>query len=549
MSAPIALFVGAALEPMPLLLPAPSPSIEAVPFDVTLGAAIALVVPVMAPAPITVRAPAEPVLDVLLDGKWLPDDFGMPGEVDQPAREDRPAEPRAASGEPMVLEKNLDSWLAAFGRRERSNRPAPDGESDPQMVQLDEPDAAPTGAPDRLTTLIPSLELTGIGLTGVAMPVTVARREVRPTPEVKAVPSDRLAPIIDDGLIDAETLVRTRRVDEPTIEIGGFGFSDLPTLPDIVPDQAPTFAPSAAEVPDRAPVAGPDLNPVALGSQEAPTPATDLIQRSNQSAPADRRLMDVVRLRTVEAARRTEFSAPSRELENIGTHGAGIAGAVLRETGGEASPDSRSSGRRSEDDRPTASAEVMPQRRAPTEQPTFEPRPLAGQAPVAADPVRGEAHSLADSPAPAAPNPFDRIARRVDHLTLDLKDDAGDYGRLRVSVSGPLVRATIMPTDPAMADRLNQEIRQLKMTLQERGFPEPRLIVQAPKPADPVSWVPISRDIIADPAPAEQPNTQRLGGDDDRRERWTANRDQRRDEQRQQEHARKPRQDQRGDPE
>ena len=288
-------------------------------------------------------------------------------------------------------------------------------------------------------------------------------------------------------------------------------------------------------------------------SLAGPPPATDVIQLSNQSAPADRPLADVVRRRTVETVKRAELPAPSREPESAGTNRATIAGTVLRQTGGEASPDARTPDRRSEDDRPTGSAEWMPRRRAaeqptPAEQPTFESRPIPGQASLAAQPVRGEARQPADSPALAAPNPFDRIVRRVDHLTLDLKDDAGDFGRLRVSVSGPLVRATIMPTDPAMADRLNQEIRQLKMTLEQRGFPEPRLTVQAPKPIDPVSWVPVTRDVVVDTGPTAQANTQRRGGDDDRRERWTENRDQRRDEQRQQEQARKPRQDQQGDP-
>lgn len=491
--------------------------IEAVPFDLTLGAAIASVVPAM-PAAIAMT-PAEPVLEVLLDGEWLPDQALAPVEGEQPVRDGPTGEPLAASGEPMVLEKNLDSWLAAFGRRERSNRPGPDGESDPHQVQLDEP--AAVAAPDRLTTVIPSIGI-------------VARPEAQPKPDPDAPPSDRLAPIVGDGLIDAETLIRTRRVYEPTIEIGGFGFTDLPTLPEVAPEAAANVS------------AGP-------ASLAGPPPATDVIQLSNQSAPADRPLADVVRRRTVETVKRAELPAPSREPESAGTNRATIAGTVLRQTGGEASPDARTPDRRSEDDRPTGSAEWMPRRRAaeqptPAEQPTFESRPIPGQASLAAQPVRGEARQPADSPALAAPNPFDRIVRRVDHLTLDLKDDAGDFGRLRVSVSGPLVRATIMPTDPAMADRLNQEIRQLKMTLEQRGFPEPRLTVQAPKPIDPVSWVPVTRDVVVDTGPTAQANTQRRGGDDDRRERWTENRDQRRDEQRQQEQARKPRRDQQGDP-
>ena len=101
---------------------------------------------------------------------------------------------------------------------------------------------------------------------------------------------------------------------------------------------------------------------------------------------------------------------------------------------------------------------------------------------------------------------------------------------------------------PAMADRLNLEIRQLKTSLEERGFPEPKLTVLAPRATEPAAWVSVGREVVSDPAPSPQANTDRRTSDDERRDRWAANRDQRRDGQRHQEHPRQPRRDHHGEP-
>ncbi len=565
MSAPIASFAGAALEPPSIPVSASSDAGETVPFDVTLGAAIAVGLPVT-PAAIPV-GPAEPVLELILDGEWLLDEPVVSLEANQPA-DDRPMnEPVAASGEPMVLEKNLDSWLAAFGRRERSNPQSGDGLTDPHLVRLDEPETVE--APDQLTTVIPS-----IGVHRLWPVETVVLPVVQPQPTVDAVPSDRLVADIDIAIdIDHDRSatrprLMARPMSQPTVEIGGF---DFPSFPDQVEATFPApVAPAAASalglaVPAPRIVDGgpsdmvamtpadriaivPDLVAPVQASPRQPNAPTDLLAISAQSAGTQGRLGEGLTQATVEAAARPGPVSTSHEPRPFGPNGAAIARAVFHQTGGEPSPDARTSDRRPQGDQSAEQSEPVSRTRPATAAPTFEPSTVAGRGPILAEPVSGQSVEPVDTPVLAAPTPLDRIARRVDHLTLDLKDDAGDFGRLRVSMSGPLVRATIMPNDPAMADRLNLEIRQLKMSLQERGFPEPRLTVQAPKTTEPVSWVPAAREAILDIAAPGQPNTQRRGNDDDRRDRWTPSRDQRPDEQRQQEQARQPRRDHSGDP-
>ena len=554
MSAPIASFVGAALEPPSMPVSASSDAGETVPFDVTLGAAIAVGLPVT-PAAIPVD-PAEPVLELILDGQWLPDEPVVSLEANQPA-DDRPMnEPVAASGEPMVLEKNLDSWLAAFGRRERANPPSGDGETDPHLVRLDEPETVEP--PDQLTTVIPS-----IGVHRLWPVETAVLPVVQPRPTVAAVPADRLVADleidIDNDRSAARPRLMARPIGQPTVEIGGF---DFPSFPDQVEAAfLPTIAPAAARAPglavpvprivdmgpsDMAAIV-PDLVAPVRASPREPSAPTDLLAISVQSAGTQGRLGEGLTQATVEAAARPGPVSTSHEPRPFGPNGAAVARAVFHQTGGEPSPDARTSDRRPPGDHSAEQSEPVSRTRPATAAPTFEPNSLAGRGPIVAEPASGPSLKPVDTPV-ASPTPLDRITRRVDHLTLDLKDDAGDFGRLRVSMSGPLVRATIMPNDPAMADRLNLEIRQLKMSLQERGFPEPRLTVQSPKATEPVSWVPTAREAILDIAAPGQPNTQRRGNDDDRRDRWTASRDQRRDEQRQQEQTRQPRRDHSGDP-
>ncbi len=559
MGSPIGLFTGVTLEPV--AGPVTGPALgDAAPFDVTLGVAIASAIP--APPPVV----AEPLLELLLDGDWLPDE---PSETEGSGRpvtgaavgdQGREAAPTTASGEPMVLEKNLDSWLAAFGRRERQVRTADDTDIDPNSVQLDEPALVPAASPDRLTTIVPSIGVgTAIAADNQTAAATTGPREAPTRNLTEASWAGRRMfdgeDGLPDGLIDAETLLRTRRAYEPAVEVGGFGFPTLPDSPDAGvmldggdPRSRLPLADSALA--DGTPDPTVPVGRAALGARlEAPTAAADLLSVSRQAAAPDPRVSEIIAIRTLEGAKHQASGAAEPGLELVGRHPA------IRSREGEQAPagQSRSDSPPRDDSRfrgePSAMPGDGPVRRRPGSEPSAEPPAGSGQVAAAPQPARGERSKAVDGPvALAQPTAFDRIARRIDHLTLDLKDDAGDYGRLRVSVSGPLVRATIMPNDPAMADRLNLEIRQLKTSLEERGFPEPKLTVLAPRATEPAAWVPVGREVVADAMPTAQTNTERRTSEDERRDRWAANRDQRRDEQRHQEHPRQPRRDQPGEP-
>ena len=552
MSAPIAPFVGAALEPQLVQVSGPTDLIDTVPFDVTLGAAIAGGLLVTLPPVATPSA--EPLLELLLEGEWLPDEPAAPAEVCQPALGGPADAPAAAGGEPMILEKNLDSWLAAFGRRERSNPPRGDGESDPHLVRLDEPavpetvktskaseaSERPAETADLLTTVPPSIGLSRLWPVEIAGPTPV-----QPKPPADEGAVDRLGSDLEVVLPHIYRPSEARRSSQPMVEIGGFDFPSLPEAPD-PSTLKPALLPTA--VPPELIATSPDVGAPAPTAPRGPAPSIDLVDMSNQAAPAVGRLGEVVSRARSERVARVDVTGTWKEPRAIGPNGAEVARAVLHQTGAEPRGDSRTSDRRSQSDRPADAGDVISRRRPGTEPPAFEPGSVVGRGPVAAGSAAGESFKAADPPPLAPSNPLEPIARRIDHLTLDLKDDAGDFGRLRVSVSGPQVRATIMPNDPAMADRLNLEIRQLKVSLQERGFPEPRVTVQAPRAPEPVNWAPVARDVMVDSSAPGQPNTQRRANDDDRRDRWTAGRDQRRDEQRQQEQARQSRRDHPGDP-
>ncbi|MEO8453004.1 MAG: hypothetical protein ABI647_24655, partial [Gemmatimonadota bacterium] len=84
-----------------------------------------------------------------------------------------------------------------------------------------------------------------------------------------------------------------------------------------------------------------------------------------------------------------------------------------------------------------------------------------------------------DVAAPVAEPAVAGMGRR-DQVIVQLADD---LGRIRVSVRGETVRATIMPNDGALATRLTAEARSLERSLSEQGFRDARVSVQAPRPA------------------------------------------------------------------
>jgi hypothetical protein len=131
---------------------------------------------------------------------------------------------------------------------------------------------------------------------------------------------------------------------------------------------------------------------------------------------------------------------------------------------------------------------------------------------------------VAEGPPPKATtlDPPAATPRRIDHVMVDLKDDTGDHGRLRLALSGSTVRATILPNDPALADRLTAGIRELRLSLEERGFPEPRLTVQVPKTETPVGGHLFGRDVVAELTGLAAKSDSHAPTDEDPRGRWQA---------------------------
>ncbi len=106
---------------------------------------------------------------------------------------------------------------------------------------------------------------------------------------------------------------------------------------------------------------------------------------------------------------------------------------------------------------------------------------------------------------------------RMEQVTVDLKDEAGDHGRLRLSVQGSSLRATILPNDPELATRLNDGLRELRQNLSDRGFAAPRISVQGPRVADGLPGLaPLGRDTSA--VRLESPGTERQSSSDSRRD-------------------------------
>lgn len=114
----------------------------------------------------------------------------------------------------------------------------------------------------------------------------------------------------------------------------------------------------------------------------------------------------------------------------------------------------------------------------------------------------------------AAPEPATPIGRR-EHVVVQLTDETGDVGRIRVAVSGGTVRATIIPHDPALVDRLNQNLRDLKQTLEDRGFTDPLVAIQASR--RPEAAQPTGREPVVDPPPMVEGRGARMTGEEARR--------------------------------
>jgi hypothetical protein len=139
------------------------------------------------------------------------------------------------------------------------------------------------------------------------------------------------------------------------------------------------------------------------------------------------------------------------------------------------------------------------------------PAPAAPLAQDLATRFAGERGESVTAPAAGAPSD-PRLApgaadgarvTRPDQITLRVEGDAGVEARLRVAVRGRDVRATIVADDPALANKLEASLGNLRQALGERGFDRAQLLVQS---AD------ATRDVAQ---PLREPQTARRHADSD----------------------------------
>ena len=75
---------------------------------------------------------------------------------------------------------------------------------------------------------------------------------------------------------------------------------------------------------------------------------------------------------------------------------------------------------------------------------------------------------------------LDALERPRDHVTVRFHEDGGGEGRLRLSLRGTALRATIVPSSPDGLEGLTERLGDLRRSLVEQGFVQPRVSVQAP---------------------------------------------------------------------
>ncbi len=533
MSAPIAMLVPAIADPVaPPAGPAPGQPT----FEMALGAAVLA----SAPPPVAVPLePAPPLLTLLLEGEWTLEP-AVDGD-DAATTTEAPANGEDAEAPLIPLEKGLADWFAKCGRQDhRLSLEGTDGDHavDDESLALDSDGADPIlpaevePAAARFEPSVRSIEpylevassVAGLTVRHEPIPTDPVGDETAttdlPAPLVSstAAPGPFAAgsrspgrPSADQGF-DPATLLALRTMHEPIVEIGGFAF---PVEPDTVLTPAP--APPAGAVDGAESLLDPMAPPAAGASSFAAAVIRDAADRLNGGAANEESPVRPGRFAPVESIEAARVVAVSTRGED------GRAGADSQRPG----PGLELPKRRTAD-----GADVQAPATAPIR---IEPSVDDGSPP--AD-VRPAAVTTAESE--------QRIARRVDSLMLDLRDEQGDYGRLRVSVSGPTVRATILPNDPGLADRLNVGIRELRQALEERGFTDSRLNVQQPKTTDAPVWMPTGREPVLDPTLVEQRGLPKQTTEGERRDRWADARQDRQEHGRQSRQGRDPRQDQRG---
>ncbi len=489
-------------------------------FTATFGAAMAAqqtgqLAPII-PDPV----PTQPLLQLLTDGEWRPDDVSLAN-----AEESNPEPGSGAKANPVheagivPLEKSLANWFAAVGRRGGSaERAVVPVSGDPAEVNTEEDPANPSsgdavgpaksGGPESAVLIVvpPNIPASGSRTDGTSPSVTADEE----TPGPDAAAADRTGGRVWRGTADGQRTIEPPRrapygedapmTREPVIEIAGFTFHD-PAEERGQGNHAPGGASPSAE----------------------PTPELAARIREHRITGGNRDLaQEALRRITAPESRPGEESATTTGRIRLAQE-APKAAAQRTAFGGE-----RDNARSRHETEPAPATEVPVQwgeRHGADGTPRTVP-----VASAAARPLVDTATTPGPEPmAATATDPGERIARRVDHLMLDLKDDQGDYGKLRVSVSGSNVRATIMPNDQAMADRLNIDLRQLHQSLTERGFPEPKITVQNPVSTELPRWNPLAREGVADTAPTDHRSPGRHGPDDEQQERWNGTKEQQRE--------------------
>ncbi len=309
--------------------------------------------------------------------------------------------------------------------------------------------------------------------------------------------------LLDEGL-DPEALLARYEARHPAVEIGGFSFP-LDALDAVVENSAPAGTgrgraeSTEASAYDR--LRGTTLAAHSNGRQGSSTePETGSNGQESGGKPAEQRA-----------------AIAARGLEELRIN------------------------------RPSAavSEPLMTGSRNEQTDPVLLASPAAGQTPLESD--APEVASVPRPAAAAANDPTDRIARRVEHLMLNIADDQGEYGRLKVSVTGTSVRATILPNDPVLAERLTVDLRQLRQQLGDRGFADAVVTVQAPKAAEATapSAALLARDLV-ETAGIDVRVADRPRAEENRRETPRDPREQNREEQRPSHRSRDQRQDKRG---
>jgi hypothetical protein len=158
----------------------------------------------------------------------------------------------------------------------------------------------------------------------------------------------------------------------------------------------------------------------------------------------------------------------------------GSAATAAAEAGANPARGGRGKGR-SAPDTSDGGAPAVPQAPVPAATP-----PPAAHA-VFATPHRAPAEAAAPAGGPeAAPAPLPEERPQPanpSHATVAFDNGDGQEGRLRVSLRGNVLRATIEMPDAAAAQRLEQDSGSLTRALRAQGFDEARLVIDSPRAA------------------------------------------------------------------